>query len=582
MMMPTTTRQATTLADVRLAAAKERRRRQKETAVQYTYPTLAGYKFDPYTYIVERLGWTPWSGTDEHPGQVQVIEAYRLALLQLHEKDKWEKGELTTADLQHWKPGEVIKNRLHIEAGHTVGKTKLLSGLFSHFFDCIAEEETDGCIEYTFAPTYEQINDLLWKEIRTDRRRNPDLPGTVLEKPELKYKPNHFAKGKATSNANNAGTERAQGQHEKYLMFTLDEAEGIADFVWGAVDSMASGGIAIVIMTANPRTRTSKFFRQRGLATVAKFRISCHHHPNVIHGREIVPGAVRRDYVVTMVEKHCRVVPQHNPDWFTFELPWEPGVIYRPHNEYLFRVMGIPPKETSDDTFIPSGRYESAVARKVNPVEHDLTTAYIGIDAARRGSDFGTLYIRHAGRIWRQVQFFQLDSNIYYQETRKAALRLAKLGVTKLHIRVDGTGGFGGGVIDLLKMDIELEEAFDEFKVIEVHFGSAAHDPNAYDLIVTEMYAEAGETIKGIQIVDPPNELEIDLTARKWKWVNRAGKTIKRLVEKDEFKVEHGRSPDDGDGFVLCAAPPHIFTEIEKKLEVGTGRVVTTDQLGLT
>jgi len=403
MMMPTTTRQITTLADVRLAAAKERRRRQTETAVQYTYPTLSGYKYDPYTYIVERLGWTPWSGTAEHPGQVQIIEAYRLALLQLHEKDKWEKGHVATADLQHWQPGQTVQNRLRIEAGHTTGKTKILSGLFSHFFDCVAEEETDGCIEYTFAPTYEQINDLLWKEIRTDRRRNIDLPGTVLEKPELKYKPNHFAKGKATNNANNAGTERAQGQHEKYLMFILDEAEGVADFVWDAVDSMASGGIAIVIMTANPRTRTSKFHRQRGQSDVVNFRMSCHHHPNVLHGREVVPGAVRRDYVLTMVEKHCRVVPEHNPDWFTFELPWEPGVIYRPNNEYLFRVMGIAPKETSDDTFIPSGRYESAVARKVNPVEHDLTTAYMGIDAARRGSDFGTLYIRHAGRIWRQV-----------------------------------------------------------------------------------------------------------------------------------------------------------------------------------
>lgn len=579
MMMPQT---MDPLTQLRLKATLEKRKRQQANAASYTYATLREYKYDPYLYIVERLGWTPWSGTAEKPGQVQVIEAYRLALLQLHEKDKWEKGEITTADLQHWQPGEIVKNRLRIEAGHTVGKTKLVSGLFSHFFDCVAEEDTDGCIEYTFAPTYEQINDLLWKEIRTDRRRNPDLPGTVLEKPELKHKANHFAKGKATNNANNAGTERAQGQHEKYLMFILDEAEGIADFVWNAIDSMVSGGIAIVIMTANPRTRTSQFHKHRLRSTVANFRISCHHHPNVIHGREIVPGAVRRDYVLEMNEQHCKVVPQHGPDDYTFEYEWEPGVIYKPNAEYLFRVMGIAPKNISDKTFVPAGRYEAAVKRRVNVADHDLTVAFMGIDAARRGSDFGTLYIRHAGRIWRQAQFFKLDSNEYYQEIRRAALRLAELGVKKLHIRVDGTGGFGSGVIDLLKLDLELEEAFDEFKVIEVHFGSSAHDTKSYHYIVTEMYAEAAETLKGIQIVDPPNELEGDLTEREWKWRNVSGVTVKVLEEKQKFTDDHGRSPDDGDGFVLCAAPPHIFIEIEKKLEVAAGQVVRTDQLGLT
>ena len=115
-----------------------------------------------------------------------------------------------------------------------------------------------------------------------------------------------------------------------------------------------------------------------------------------------------------------------------------------------------------------------------------------------------------------------------------------------------------------------------------MHFGSSAHDASAYQYIVTEMYAEAAETIKGIQIVDPPNELMADLTEREWEWRNVGGKTVKRLVDKQKFHDKHDRSPDDGDGFVLCAAPPHIFVEIERKLEVGTGQVVTTDQLGLT
>ena len=33
----------------------------------------------------------------------------------------------------------------------------------------------------------------------------------------------------------------------------------------------------------------------------------------------------------------------------------------------------------------------------------------------------------------------------------------------------------------------------------------------------------------------------------------------KKLTEKEKFKDANGRSPDDGDGFCLCAAPDVIF-----------------------
>jgi hypothetical protein len=111
---------------------------------------------------------------------------------------------------------------------------------------------------------------------------------------------------------------RAQGQHGKYLMFVLDEAEGIDDYVWNAVDSMTSGGISIVLMLANPRTRSSQFHKAAGQANVKSFRISCLQHPNVVSGQEIVPGAVKRAYVDGMIDKHCEAVGADEPDNHTF------------------------------------------------------------------------------------------------------------------------------------------------------------------------------------------------------------------------------------------------------------------------
>lgn len=535
-----------TSAQIRAAAELERRRR----GVTDTNP-FAQYRFEPIRYIIEKLGWHPWAGDADHPGQVEVLQAYELALRQLHERYDYEQGNLTAEQLQYWSPGQVIKNRIRVEAGHTIGKTMAASGIFSHFFDTCTP-----AIIYSFAPSYEQINDLLWKEIRT-ARRNSNLPGRVLEVPELKLTGNHFAKGRATNDSHGRGTERVQGQHGKYLMFIIDEAEGVADFVYDAIESMASGGIVIVLMLANPRTRTSRFYKQRTRSDVANFRISCLYHPNVLGDKEIVPGAVRRDYVEKMIDGHCDVVDKHDADSHTFELPWRPGTIYKPDAEYMFRVLGIAPANLSDNTFVTTGRFEAACQREI--AECEPHKARIGIDVARYGTDAGTIYCRWNGRIWRHRQITGQNTNAYREAVFLLCEWLKAQGVIDLQIRVDGGGGYASGIIDPLQVDMTFQQMFTDVQLIEVHNNGEPSDKNSYADKVTEMYAEAAETLKGCTVQSPPPLLESDLTERFYTFVNRSGKTVKKLVEKEKFKEKHGRSPDDGDGFVLAVAPDHIF-----------------------
>ena len=91
-------------------------------------------------------------------------------------------------------------------------------------------------------------------------------------------------------------------------------------------------------------------------------------------------------------------------------------------------------------------------------------------------------------------------------------------------------------------------------------FGTPPKDEKAFANVVTELYAQTAETLKGVRIENPPNELEADLCERIYEWVNRSGISVKILEEKSAFKKRHeGRSPDDGDGFVLCAAPEFVF-----------------------
>lgn len=528
----------------------------KSKAQKSNNSRFASYRFAPADYISSFLGWTPWAR------QREILDAYTLALRQQHERDGYEKGQIPLDDLEYWQPGAIIKNWIAVDAGHNVGKTKIAAGIVSHFFDCFAPS-----ITYCFAPNSEQINDLLFKEIRVDRR-GKDLPGEVMEEPRIKYLGNHFVKGKATDNAKGAGTERAQGQHGQYLLFVMDEAEGIPGFIWDAVKSMASGGIVIVLILRNPRTTTCQAHKVRRQDNATTFRISCLDHPNVLEDREVIPGSVRRQYVLDMLEG-CEQVTEHNPDDYTFELPWQPGIIYQPSTECLWRVLGIASSKAVDDTFCPPGRYETAQHR--DPYDgDDPEEAWLGIDAARYGNDKGTIYVRHAGRVRKESEISKQDGFEYYLRAKEACLDLHALGVRRVWVRLDAGGGYHSTCVDNLNRDDELHGLFDVFEVIEVHNNGTPSDADKFADTVTEMYYYAGEALKALRLDTPSAKLETDLCERKYEYTIKTvgSKTrldVKKLGSKEKFKAEYGRSPDDGDGFALAVAPNHILgsTELE-------------------
>jgi hypothetical protein len=535
------------------------------------------YQFDPAGYIKRYLRWEPWraeegSGVDGAIGQADIMDAYALALRQLHERDDFEQGKIGEEALTCWKPGEVIGNVLRIEAGHTVGKTKLASGIVSHFHDCFRPS-----IVYFFAPSAPQIRDLLWKEVRADRQA-ANLPGRLLETCELRTEnPLHFAVGRATNDAGGRGTERVHGQHGRYLLFVVDEAEGVADFVFRAIESMMGGGIVIVVLIANPRTRSSTFYKWRLKASCKSFRISCLAHPNVLQDRNVIPGAVRRDYIRDMVGAHCEPVAEHAEDDHTFCVPYAiqtadqeypAGTIFRPDSEFLFRVLGIPPANITGNTFCPFGRFEAAVARGRSarpyprPAEGSSGLATIGVDAARFGTDPGTVYAGAEGVVWLEETLSQQDTGAYLRAVKAAARKLAAAGSRRLSIRVDGGGGYGAAVIDGMRADLDIRRLFPDGVIVhEVHNNGAAQDQTQYADTITELYATASALLSSLAVrTTAADTLAADLCERVYKWRVLKGRDVRELEEKDAYRKRHeGRSPDHGDGFVYAAAPERLF-----------------------
>ena len=259
-----------------------------------------------------------------------------------------------------------------------------------------------------------------------------------------------------------------------------------------------------------------------------------------------------------MVADYCDVTTQHNEDEHTFM--WG-DKIHRPQQTFLWRVMGVAGKNTTGDTLLSQGRYEAAVKRSepLQLTEQDKTHASIGIDVARFGSDAGTGWAYAFGKAYRFAAFYRQDTHEYHRLIKDECKRLSALGITHMSIRVDGGGGYGSGVIDNLYYDSDMYDMFESFTVHEVHFNGVPYDSYAFKDTVTEMYADAAEQCKGLVILDPPPELETDLTERRFEFVTVSRVEVKKLEAKDKFKKRHGRSPDDGDGFVLAVASERLF-----------------------
>ena len=105
--------------------------------------------------------------------------------------------------------------------------------------------------------------------------------------------------------------------------------------------------------------------------------------------------------------------------------------------------------------------------------------------------------------------------------------------------------------------------ALADFKVFEIHFNGSPKDEKAYHDWITEATADAAESLKSLALINPPNELQGDLTEREYEWVNHKGVSVKKLEQKDKFRKRQKpeRSPDDGDGFVLAVVSDHLVKE---------------------
>ena len=331
--------------------------------------------------------------------------------------------------------------RVAVKAANGVGKTFLAADLLIWFLYTHSPS-----VVLTTAPTWRQVESLLWEEVRRrvhtvnvraelDPTR-PKLPGSLLQT-KLKVGEGHFAMGLSTDEP-----VRFQGFHAEDLLVILDEACGVPEEIWDAVEGICVGSNNRVLAISNPLAPTGRFYGLFKSPRWKTYTISALAHPNVTHpdGRRI-PGAVTREAVEDRIAAWCEPAGEEEiaGERSGEILEWG-GKRYRPDGLFLSRVLGEFPDSATDSLFELKW-IESAMQRE--GVNED-GPCVIAADIARFGSDETVLAVRRGDRVT-HIKTYRGLNTMQVAERIQALARAERAEI----VTVDEVG-IGAGVVDRL------------------------------------------------------------------------------------------------------------------------------------
>jgi phage terminase large subunit len=308
------------------------------------------------------------------------------------------------------------------------------------------------------------------------------------------------------------------GKHADNILFILDEVGGIPDAVMAAAEAALSNAgsevnpnaEAKILICGNPTHLSGPLYR------------ACTTEASLWEVIEITGDPddpkrsprISKDWARDMIKKYGR------------DNPW-----------VLVTVFGkFPP--SSLNALLGPDDVEAAFKRVYAKDVYAHAAKILGVDVARQGDDQTVIYPRQ-GLVSFKPKIMRVPNIV--QIAGAVASAANKWGADA--INVDGTGGFGSGVIDLLRLW--------GFTVNDVHFASKSISQEYYNKR-SEIIFEAAKWIKNGGCLARLPEMKEEAVLMEY--VFQGDKF--RIIEKDQIKEKLGRSPDIFDALALTFAVP--------------------------
>jgi hypothetical protein len=480
--------------------------------------------------------------------------------LRSHQLDsiKFIEGPLGVTSLEEYQK-RVIKTvdeneRTAVSACHDVGKSFLMARIAMAF---LSKYENSKVI--TTAPTFNQVERILWSEIRAAHAKAKVPLGGKLNLTDWTFSPDWFALGFTPRNevtgGDGQGTQSSfQGFHASRLMVIFDEATGIPPNIWTMAEGLLTSAHVKFVAIGNPTSQNSEFFRCFKSPSWAKIYLSCFDSPNLIAN-----GITDIDRLRLEIEK-VQAMPDLDArkylDAYKITRPYllaTKWVVEQArkwgldHPLTVSKILGKFPV-AGDNTLMPLGLVEFAQLRVSYPAQSDRKS--IGVDVARFGTDSSVITSLHGVKQLSRKEMFKRDA---LEVTGEVIAESRAIGGADI-IVVDETG-VGGGVVDLLK-DAVINGALPKnCEIRGVQFGAACEsdeDKEKYLNLKARMFGLLAEDIKkdaGLVLLDEAVYLD-ELPTILYKY-NQKGQMV--IESKDDYKKRTGRkSPDSADSLALA------------------------------
>ncbi len=382
-------------------------------------------------------------------------------------------------------------------------------------------------IVVVMAPTFRQVNDIVFAEIRAayGRKQVANPWGfKVYRRPRIVdlYEPEyHYAVG-FTANESVGGYGMTLGRgvlgyHSPHQLVIVSEAHGVAQ---SHIEALRRLNPTCVLMTGNPFSSSGEFYESHHARRELYYTIqlSAFDTPNLL------PGAPDRGWpqFPGMVTKND--VERRREEW------GEDSPLF------LAGVQGRFP-DRLDDTIVPLWMVERAVERTVGPEGRVV----VACDVARFGRDKTVAVLRQGGRarvLWKEQG----------RDTMHLVGRLgAYLNRNSVDVLVVDDTGVGGGVVDRLR-----ELGTGATKLVAFNGGSRARNTEMYANAISEAWMEMRDWfLAGAADIEEDRELIGQLSSRGYGY-----QSDRRIIIESKTKMEH--SPDEADALAMSFAAPQV------------------------
>lgn len=449
------------------------------------------YASKPKEWIQERLGEFVWSG------QEAILESL------------------------------VAHKYTGVRSAHSIGKSHIAARAIAWWVD---SHPIDEVFIVSTAPSAPQVKAILWRYLKAIHRR-VGLPGYITESEVPEWKIDGRLVGWGRKPADLVSAEEAstafQGIHAKYVLVVMDEAGGIPEWLWNAVDTLVTAPTNRVLAIGNPDDPASHFEKvNRPGSGWHIIKLDAYSSPNFT--AEAVPEQVAENLVgPDWVEERKRAWGEDSP-------------------LFISKVLAEFP-DTAEDNLIQVAWIKDAIERDFSgEAVADLGKG--SLDVARQGRDESVFAYTRAG------MFRILKTRRGIGDVMRLVGWLSQFALEHPAVPfVIDADGLGAGVFDRAR---ELGLPVSAFFA-----GRKPFDKRRFGNRRSEQWWMVRELFQaGLFDIDPADEdLQSQLAVIKYR-EDSAGRIW--VETKKEMKARGFPSPDRADTLMMITAPFDDWTEV--------------------